>query len=92
MSPIKKYINNVLAQKTEEQEKTEKKMSISKSQQKNITQKEPSSPKPQKVLKTFNRLKSENLSIKNNLYLIKFKKNKNNDRDSKYQKKRGRKI
>ena len=67
MSPIKKYINNVLAQKTEEQEKTEKKMSISKSQQKNITQKEPSSPKPQKVLKTFNRLKSENLSMKNNL-------------------------
>ena len=74
--PIKKYINEVLAQKTEEKEKAEKKMSLSKSQQKTTTtQKEQSSPKPQKVLKTFKRLKTETLDVKANL----MKKEKSNN-------------
>ena len=74
--PIKKYINEVLAQKTEEKEKAEKKMSESKSQQKTTTTpKEQSSPKPQKVLKTFKRLKTETLDVKNNL----MKKEKSNN-------------
>ena len=74
--PIKKYINEVLAQKTEEKEKAEKKMSLSKSQQKTTTtQKEQSSPKPQKVLKTFKRLKTETLDVKANL----LKKEKSNN-------------
>ena len=74
--PIKKYINEVLAQKTEEKEKAEKKMSLSKSQQKTTTTpKEQSSPKPQKVLKTFKRLKTETLDVKANL----MKKEKSNN-------------
>ena len=74
--PIKKYINEVLAQKTEEKEKAEKKMSESKSQQKTTTTpKEQSSPKPQKVLKTFKRLKTETLDVKANL----MKKEKSNN-------------
>ena len=74
--PIKKYINEVLAQKTEEKEKAEKKMSLSKSQQKTTTTpKEQSSPKPQKVLKTFKRLKTETLDVKTNL----MKKEKSNN-------------
>ena len=74
--PIKKYINEVLAQKTEEKEKAEKKMSESKSQQKTTTTpKEQSSPKPQKVLKTFKRLKTETLDVKTNL----MKKEKSNN-------------
>ena len=74
--PIKKYINEVLAQKTEEKEKAEKKMSLSKSQQKTTTTpKEQSSPKPQKVLKTFKRLKTETLDVKANL----LKKEKSNN-------------
>ena len=74
--PIKKYINEVLAQKTEEKEKAEKKMSQSKSQQKTTTTpKEQSSPKPQKVLKTFKRLKTETLDVKANL----MKKEKSNN-------------
>ena len=74
--PIKKYINEVLAQKTEEKEKAEKKMSLSKSQQKTTTTpKEQSSPKPQKVLKTFKRLKTETIDVKANL----MKKEKSNN-------------
>jgi len=69
ISPIRAYkknfIKNILAQKLEKEEKSEKK--LSQSLPKNISQKEKEliSPKPQKILKTFNRLKSENIGMKN---------------------------
>ena len=69
ISPIRAYkknfIKNILAQKLEKEEKSKKK--LSQSLPKNISEKEKEliSPKPQKILKTFNRLKSENIGMKN---------------------------
>ena len=65
LSPIKAYRKNFMKNILEKEEKQEKKLSQSVSKSIPEKEKEVISPKPQKLIKTFNRLKSENLGTKN---------------------------